>query len=809
MGGKQKSSYAFLWGDYQTLWSVETNQVSFKKFRKENIWNEVDNVIQILHDNRCFCFHSSEDLKNDIEKGKLFFNNEFFKKLIQNMEKRYQRHWKFFHQLYKTDFSKLSDKELYSYFLKTADNWSLIIGYFRMTQAEATHYLVEEIKKHFSGKETSLLILSPDLDIANKEQIDWQKLVKQKYSKKRLLEHATKYAWSVMKHFTYEDVVETLTQRYNFDKKHAKFQDIIKEKEELRKRQEKILKKYPKLKPLVKLIHRLTISRMEIKSCWASSDFYLIPLFQEIAKRKKELIYDISRYYLAEEIGELLKCKKLTQEEKIKRKQCSVALWKNGKIRFAFGKEGEELAKRELKELYKIKEIDKLKGTSANPGKAVGIARILEANNVEQTREVRKTFKKGQILITQMTQPNVGDIASRASALVTDEGGMLSHAAIISREFGIPCVVGTHFATTIIKDGDFIEVDANKGVVRKITKQEYELKKKKVKAKAVPKERLIKKTIKKVSMKGNIIWFKDLSIKDIDVAGGKGASLGEMYDLMPVPDGFVVSAQAYEKFAEDIKNKIFPILNIDVEDSAKLEKASKDVQKIILDKKIPQDIIDDIKNEYKKLGGFVACRSSATAEDLPEASFAGQQATYLNVKGDDNVIDAVKKCWASLFTARAIYYRVVNNFKHEDVLIAVVVQKMVNSQKAGVMFTVNPITNMKTEIVIEGAFGLGEMVVSGEITPDLYIVDKNKLEIKQKNVNEQEIGLFRDKKGNNVKMKVKNPAEQVLSDKQIRDLAILGVAIEKHYKKPEDIEWAVDEDDKIYILQSRPITTLK
>ena len=116
---------------------------------------------------------------------------------------------------------------------------------------------------------------------------------------------------------------------------------------------------------------------------------------------------------------------------------------------------------------------------------------------------------------------------------------------------------------------------------------------------------------------------------------------------------------------------------------------------------------------------------------------------------------------------------------------------------------------MRTEMVIEATFGLGEMVVSGEVTPDLYIVDKNKLEIKQKNINEQEIGLFRDKKGNNVKIKIKNPAEQVLSDKQIRDLAILGIAIEKHYKKPEDIEWAVDEDGKIYILQSRPITTLK
>ncbi|MBW2978144.1 hypothetical protein KY331_04830 [Candidatus Woesearchaeota archaeon] len=309
---------------------------------------------------------------------------------------------------------------------------------------------------------------------------------------------------------------------------------------------------------------------------------------------------------------------------------------------------------------------------------------------------------------------------------------------------------------------------------------------------------------------GNIIWFKDLTIKDIGVAGGKGASLGELYDLMPIPDGFVVSAQAYERFFEAVKDKVLSVLKgLDTEDSAKLEKASLQIEKIMLSADIPKDIVIDIKKEYKKIDGFVAVRSSATAEDLPEASFAGQQATYLNVKGSENVVEAVKKCWASLFTARAIYYRETHKFKHEDVLIAAVVQKMVNSQKAGVMFTVNPINNMKTELVIEGAFGLGEMVVSGQITPDLYIVDRNKLEIKQKNINEQKIGLFRDAKGNNKEMKVADPSAPVLSEQQVKDLAILGTAIEKHYNKPQDIEWAVDEDDKIYILQSRPITTLK
>ncbi len=320
-------------------------------------------------------------------------------------------------------------------------------------------------------------------------------------------------------------------------------------------------------------------------------------------------------------------------------------------------------------------------------------------------------------------------------------------------------------------------------------------------------ERLIKISKVNISME-NIIWFKDLSIKDISIAGGKGASLGEMYDLAPVPDGFVVTAQAYEKFIESRKDKIFSVLKeLNTEDSSELDKKSEEIRNIILNKDVPDDVINDIKSEYKKINDFVAVRSSATAEDLPEASFAGQQDTYLNIKGEDEVVESVRKCWASLFTARAIYYRETNKFKHEDVLIAVVVQKMVNSQKAGVLFTVNPVNKNKNEIIVEGGFGLGEMVVSGQITPDMYVVDKNKLEIKEKNVNEKEVGLFRDKEGNNVKKDIENPSEQVISDKEVIELSKLSIKIEKHYKKPQDIEWAI-EDGKIYILQSRPITTL-
>ena len=306
----------------------------------------------------------------------------------------------------------------------------------------------------------------------------------------------------------------------------------------------------------------------------------------------------------------------------------------------------------------------------------------------------------------------------------------------------------------------------------------------------------------------NIIWFNDLTIKDIDKAGGKGASLGEMSSFMPVPEGFVVTAQAYEAFTNQIKKDIFDLLKqIKIEDSEQLDRVAKDIRDIILKTQIPNELQKEIEDNYNKLKGFVAVRSSATAEDLPEASFAGQQDTYLNVKGANKVLDSVRRCWASLFTARAIYYRETNKFKHEDVLIAVVIQRMINSESAGVMFTVNPVNNDKQEMIIEGAFGLGEMVVSGQLTPDMYLVTKN-LEIKEKNINEQEIGLFRDDNGNNVKKKIEDPSKQVLSDEHILELAKLGIKIEEHYKKPMDIEWALNQG-KIYILQARPITTLK
>ncbi len=319
----------------------------------------------------------------------------------------------------------------------------------------------------------------------------------------------------------------------------------------------------------------------------------------------------------------------------------------------------------------------------------------------------------------------------------------------------------------------------------------------------------------------NIVWFDEVGRNDIALVGGKGANLGEMTRAqIPVPPGFVVTSDAYSRFLKDagIENDIYSLLgNLDVDDNSKLDSVATQVKQLVSYAAMPSKIAQDILASYRKLGknAIVAVRSSATAEDLPEASFAGQQRTFLNVYGEQKLLEAVQGCWASLFEARAIYYRVKQNFDHSKVKLAVPVQRMVQSEVAGVMFTVEPISSDDTKIEIEAAYGLGESVVSGDVTPDSYIVDKKSLTIINKTIAMQTWALVKNIKGKSLKdanVKVLVPENknnlQKLSDEHIIALAKIANQLEAHYQFPQDIEWGLEEG-KLYILQTRPITTIK
>ncbi|WP_421909351.1 phosphoenolpyruvate synthase [Methanolacinia petrolearia] len=313
----------------------------------------------------------------------------------------------------------------------------------------------------------------------------------------------------------------------------------------------------------------------------------------------------------------------------------------------------------------------------------------------------------------------------------------------------------------------------------------------------------------------DILWLADIKKEDIPSVGGKGASLGEMTAVgLPVPPAFVVTAQAFRKFlvTSGIDEKIFSTLkDIDVEDSDLLENVAEKVKEIVMSAKMPEDIRNETISAYDKMGGdaVVAVRSSATAEDLPDASFAGQQETYLNISGEKNLIESLQKCWASLYGARAIYYRVKQGFDHSAIDIAVVVQKLVYSEKSGVMFSSHPVTGEPTTI-IEGSWGLGEAVVSGMVSPDNYVYDSRSGRVIDRYIATKEIEILPD--GTHGTKEIRVPDERqktaVLSDAEIARLAKFAKISEEHYGVPQDVEWGI-VGDEIFILQSRPITTIK
>lgn len=318
-----------------------------------------------------------------------------------------------------------------------------------------------------------------------------------------------------------------------------------------------------------------------------------------------------------------------------------------------------------------------------------------------------------------------------------------------------------------------------------------------------------------------VLWFDELRRADVGLVGGKSSSLGELTSSVdvPVPYGYATTARAYRYFMEKTgqNKKIHKMLQElqDVEDSVELHEVCTKIRESICSATMPEDLAEQIGKAYEELAEkvgeknpFVAVRSSATAEDLPDASFAGQQDTYLNVTGRDMVIRKVKECYASTFTDRAVYYRAKKNFDHENVALSAAVQMMADAKAAGVMFTVNLATGADDSIMIEGSWGLGEYIVQGTVTPDNFVVDKDSLTITSRRINEKSIELIR-KEGGDVEERKVEPERakaQVISDEQIAQLADYAKRIEKHYGCYMDMEWAVDHKDRLWILQARPET---
>ncbi|MEN6460412.1 MAG: PEP/pyruvate-binding domain-containing protein, partial [Syntrophomonas sp.] len=315
-------------------------------------------------------------------------------------------------------------------------------------------------------------------------------------------------------------------------------------------------------------------------------------------------------------------------------------------------------------------------------------------------------------------------------------------------------------------------------------------------------------------MSSFVLGFQDIDKTKLMVVGGKGANLGELTRIegIPVPDGFCISTEVFKRViweTPSINELLDQLSLLKVEDQDKIGELSGEIRKAIEGIAIPEDISEEITRHLLRLGGkdAYAVRSSATAEDLPTASFAGQQDTYLNVIGKKAILKYIGKCWASLFTDRAVIYRLQNGFDHRKVYLSVVVQKMVFPQASGIMFTADPVTSNRKVLSIDASFGLGEALVSGLVNADNYKVREGK--VIDKKISTKTLAVYALKDGGTKEQEIEPERQnrQALTDEQILQLEYIGRKIEEHFSRPQDIEWCL-VDDAFFIVQSRPITTL-
>jgi pyruvate,water dikinase len=307
--------------------------------------------------------------------------------------------------------------------------------------------------------------------------------------------------------------------------------------------------------------------------------------------------------------------------------------------------------------------------------------------------------------------------------------------------------------------------------------------------------------------------FEKISKTDVLLAGGKGASLGEMTQAnIPVPPGFVVLSTAFDEFIKthSLASCITRTLQtINYNNNSDIEEASQKIQQLILHHSLSSQLADEIYKQFSKLNSeFVAVRSSATSEDSLGAAWAGQLDSFLNTT-KEQLVQNIQRCWASLFTPRALFYRFEKKLLEQPISVAVVVQKMIQSEVSGIAFSVHPVTQNSDELIIEAGFGLGEAIVSGQITPDNYTVDKTTLNILDSYISSQTRGIFKNALGQNlwIEIPAQKQERQKLDDRTIQSLAAEVIRIEKHYNFPVDIEWAI-KNNQLFIVQSRPITTL-
>lgn len=757
-------------------------------------------------ENQAYFYFSNEDIDRWKAEGEQFLKKNYLQKFLtftSNLRGAFYDH---IAKINDTDLKKISDVELLhlfqNYFSLVIDSSGIYLGSAPEGVFFVDKHLREILQKHIDAdhvQDVYATICMPDeIDFILQEKFDWLILCKKpSVEDEELLEHARTYAANFFNTYSRHAAISYLRNRLNST-------DILELKKEvsatkknvaeLNKKRDTLLKKLPKeANVLSNVIRKLAVDRLWLKNCWQGAEFLALPLFEEIARRIGIGVESLFRSYGLEDIRIFLADGDTLSEKQIKnREQYLMFTLLDQFLQASDGVEAHEKIDLFFKD-YDVATGGTVSGQAATNASAVGRAFVILVEGIEEFREASKQFREGDILVTTMTSPNMLLLMKKAAGVVTNEGGVCSHAAVVSRELGMPCVVGTHDATRIFKTGDYVYINAPEGEVSKVDKAFFEENKSILEQSTVT-MRAAKYGHQKIKQSSAlhkyILGFEEVGKEDILSVGGKGANLGEMFGTFPVPKGLCVTTHAFNTFVQSLKKDLQKKVDtINYEDLVLMEDVAGEIREKIFNQSWSADLEQDIREAYERVFGsgmLVSVRSSATAEDLPNASFAGQQDTYLYVEGIEDVLESIKKCFASLYTARAIVYRKKNNVSELGLSMAVVVQKMIDPDFAGVGFSVDPISKSEHMVLMEAARGVGEHVVSGSTIPDTYMHDTKTNEIKKR--------LSGD--------------EQIMEDAQIRELSKIIKAIESYYEYPQDVEWAMDENGKFWILQSRPITTL-
>jgi phosphohistidine swiveling domain-containing protein len=791
------------WGGTTSIQSLECHTLRYVKF-PNRIANHIHgSVLCEIRDKHHTVFFDEKDIECwNREGARLFDKNEQEKIIKENLE-QIQRTLSFFKEYENKDFSKKTNKELLEVYNKLMNLIMENGSFFPYSREDVTSKIKEKILSFLEDKKDKLEIFQflttpTQKDIFLEELIDKSNLLRMgSPSDKDLHSHAKKHPWRFINTYSKEKVRDFLKQELlenNPENLEKEIQSKLLKIRELKEKQDDFFRKIDSIlfRDLCIFLQEISVIRLKNKFIWAGYEFLFLDLFKEIAERLGLTTEDYLSSYRINDTKSFLKNRnKLPLGEVEKRKTFFNLEISNNFLSYSYTpnyfKKSEKLSKN----------IDELKGESGNLGKVIGRALVVTEDSIETLMKIKKEMSPQEIYITTMTHPAMASILHDVLGIVTDEGGITSHASIISRELGIPCLVGTRNATGFFKTGDIIELDTYNRKVRKLSEKEAEefniLNKNKVKKISNNNLLTISKKIPDSSVPYTIN-FKD-KIENPPI-GGKAQNLFKSQKIHKIPEFFCLTRRIFDEIMYNILEQeiVLDINNLD-ELRTKLKKIREDIKNYTFNNKFTNEILgyfNSLNSEY------VAVRSSGSCEDSLKKSFAGQFQSFLGID-KNNLIHYIKKCLASTFKENAVFYLINSGMDFSDFYMGVIVQKFLPSQKSGVFFTENPSDPHKKAFCIDANFGVGESVVSGKTKPDRYII--NEKGILAFVSNEKEVYNY-----NKNLLTITKENKRVLRDFEIQQLVRLGKLLLEFFDTEIEYEWCFF-NDILFLLQVRPITT--